>query len=51
MQRITLTIDKSTAEALKCEGKRDDRTISSVVRRAVFDYFRPAKQKRKGVAK
>lgn len=53
MQRLTITLDSSLADALRDEAKRDDRAISSVARKALLAYFgKPAKTLRqKGAAK
>lgn len=39
MSRITLTLEDTLAKALRDEAERDDRSMSSVARRAFEKYF------------
>lgn len=39
MQRVTLTIEAELAQKLKHAAKSDDRSVSSVVRRALTAFF------------
>ena len=39
MQRVTLTLESELAQKLKHAAKSDDRSVSSVVRRALTVFF------------
>ncbi len=55
MSRLTLTLETRLSAALREAAKKDDRSMSSVARKALAEYFglgnAPANSKKKGGVK